>query len=366
MGGDTNEATQRAAGTARLAVARRHLHLAPPFLVEDYVPVSVTTYRLGRMKDKVARALEELRECRACPRDCGVDRTKGQLGTCQVGRNAVVATVAPHYGEEGCLQGWMGSGTIFFSGCSMRCCFCQNWDISHRPKGFELSAEELAGWMVKLQDEGKVHNINLVTPEHVVPQVVEALSLAVGRGLSLPVVYNTSGYDCAASLALLDGLVDIYMPDFKFWSNEASEKYARAADYPDRAREAIKEMHRQVGDLVFEGDGLAKRGLLLRHLVMPGLLEESKSILRWVAQELGRDTFVNIMPQYFPAGPLLATGERRSRLGFVSYEELRSRPPQSDCDDLAAFARSLGLWRFEEAPRYERAAEMARDGELAA
>lgn len=293
---------------------------------------------------------------------------QGKLGVCSVGRNAVVATVAPHYGEEACLQGWKGSGTVFFSGCSMRCCFCQNWDISHRPKGFELTADELAGWMLKLQEEGQCHNINLVTPEHVVPQVVEALSLAVERGLSLPIIYNTSAYDAVESIRLLDGLVDIYMPDFKFWTSGSAEKYARAADYPDRAKEAIKEMHKQVGDLVFEGDGLAKRGVLLRHLVMPGLLEEGRMILAWVARELGRDTFVNVMGQFAPGtSPLLATGEQRSRLGYVSYEELRVRPPTSEVESLITFARDQGLWRFEEAPRWEqRAAELANEGELAA
>ncbi|KAI8473228.1 MAG: radical SAM superfamily protein [Monoraphidium minutum] len=348
--------------------ARRGLHLAPPFLVEGYTPAAVTTHRLGRMQGKVAQALAELKDCRACPRDCGVDRSAGQLGVCNVGRAAVVATAAPHYGEEACLQGWAGSGTIFFGGCSMRCCFCQNWDIAHRPKGFELTADELAGWMLKLQDEGQCHNINLVTPEHVVPQVVEALATAAARGLSLPIVYNTSGYDSLSSLRLLDGLVDIYMPDFKFWTAATAEKYARAADYPERARDAIKEMHKQVGDLVFEGDGLAKRGLLLRHLVMPGLSGEGREILAWAAAELGRDTFVNVMGQFAPgSSPLLATGEKRSRLGFVSYEELRRRPPTSEVEELIAFARSKGLWRFEEAPRWEqRAAELEQEGELAA
>eukprot|EP00775_Hariotina_reticulata_P007293 gene7293-7506_t len=298
------------------------------------------------------RSRQELADCRVCPRNCGVNRLQDELGVCGVGRKMCVSTVAPHFAEEDPLKGWNGSGTVFFSMCNLRCIFCQNWDISQRRAGFDLTGSELADWMLKLQDEGGCHNINFVTPEHVAPQVVEAVAAAVAKGLSIPIVYNTSSYDGLASLALMDGMVDIYMPDFKFWTAESSQKYAKAKDYPEVAREAIKEMHRQVGDLVFSSDGLAKRGLLLRHLVMPGLLDEGKAILDWVVAELGRDTFVHIMEQYQPQF-MVGKGERRSRGGWTTYEEVNRRPTSEEVKLLRDYAKKIGLWRFEELPRYE-------------
>ncbi|WIA40873.1 hypothetical protein OEZ86_004539 [Tetradesmus obliquus] len=309
------------------------------------------------MPAKLKAAEKELANCKACPRDCGVDRLAGQLGMCGVGRKLLVSTVAPHFAEESPLQGWNGSGTVFFSMCNLRCVFCQNWDISQKRAGFELSGAELADWMMKLQDFGNCHNINFVTPEHVAPQLVEAIAAAVEKGLNIPIIYNTSAYDGLPSLALMDGLVDIYMPDFKFFTAESGQRYAKARDYAEVAKAAIKEMHRQVGDLVFSPDGLAKRGLLLRHLVMPGLVDEGKAILDWVVMELGRDTYVHIMEQYSPRH-LVGSGEQRSRQGWDSYEDI-NRPVSSDeVQQLRQYARSIGLWRFEEAPRYE-AGEMA-------
>lgn len=344
-------ATAAAPAAACTQHARRALHLAPPFLVEDYVPVAQTTWRLGKLQPKVAAALEELRNCRACPRQCGVDRMSNHPGVCHTGRHAVVSSVFPHFGEESVLQGTRGSGTIFFSMCNLRCVFCQNWDISQKRAGSELTASQLAEWMLLLQEEGRCHNVNLVTPEHVVPQVVEALAIAVEKGLNLPVVYNTSSYDSLSSLKLLDGLVDIYMPDFKFWTEQSSWRYCKARDYADRAREAIAEMHRQVGDLCCDSDGLAKRGVLLRHLVMPGQLHEAKAILTWVAQELSRDTYVHIMEQYHP-DHLVGKGERRTRLGVTKYDEINRSTSSVEHDELKSFAAELGLWRFEEPPRW--------------
>lgn len=240
--------------------------------------------------------------CLVCPRLCTVDRRADARGLCAIGRHAVVASAFPHFGEEDCLRGRNGSGTIFFAGCNLRCVFCQNWDISWGPvRGALATREHLATSMLELQSLG-CHNVNFVTPEHVVPQILEALPLAIERGLRIPLVYNTSSYDSLDSLRLLDGVVDVYMPDFKLWTREAARRYLKRADYPDVARETILEMHRQVGDLVLDAHGLARRGVLLRHLVMPGMPEETEVILRFVAAELGTGCYVNLMAQYHPSG----------------------------------------------------------------
>jgi putative pyruvate formate lyase activating enzyme len=221
--------------------------------------------------------------------------------------------------------------------------FCQNWDISQSPVGAELSAERLADIMLALQERG-CHNINFVTPEHVAPQVVEAIAAAVPRGLTIPIVYNTSAYDALVSLKLLDGLIDIYMPDFKFWKRETAKRLAKAPDYPARAREAIREMHRQVGPLKFGPNGLARRGVLVRHLVMPGQTDEAAAIFGWLADELSRDTYVNIMGQYRPdyeVGQLAADGSRK-------YADIARRPTADEIAAARAAARAAGLWRFDE------------------
>ncbi len=273
---------------------------------------NVAAYRRlapSELHERGRRAVASLEECRCCPRDCGVNRLEDKWSACKTGRYAVVGSYFAHFGEEDCLRGWNGSGTIFFSHCNLRCVFCQNFDISQavRPGASAPGTppERLAEMMLELQDAG-CHNINFVTPEHVVPQVVEALVLAVDAGLAVPIVYNTSAYDAAESLALLDGLVDIYMPDFKFWSPVLSRRYLRAEDYPTVARAAIRAMHEQVGPLVIGSDGLARRGVLIRHLVMPGCLEDTRVILEWIATELGRDSYVNLMNQYRPAGRVSA------------------------------------------------------------
>lgn len=311
----------------------------PAFVIEPFEPAYLAVARVGGLAGRVEAARSELAACRACPRDCGVNRlADDQTGVCRTGRHAIVASAFPHFGEEDCLRGWNGSGTIFFSLCNLRCVFCQNWEISQARAGRVCSASEIAELMLELQGLG-CHNINFVTPEHVAPQVVEAIAEAVSRGLRVPIVYNTSAYDSLGSLRLLDGLVDIYMPDFKFWEPETARRLGRARDYPERAREAIVEMHRQVGPLRFGPDGLARRGVLVRHLVMPGLVEEGAAIMAWLAREVSPDTYVNIMGQYRP--------EHRV-VGSERYADIDRRPSAAEVAAVKAAARAAGLWRFDE------------------
>ncbi len=294
----------------------------------------------AEMRARARIALAGLAECRACPRDCAVNRLDDKWSACKTGRYAQVSSYFPHFGEEDCLRGWRGSGTVFFAHCNLRCVFCQNFDISQalkpgvspRRTSVGTPPDRLAGMMLELQDLG-CHNINLVTPEHVVPQVLEALSEAAEAGLSLPIVYNTSGYDALESLKLMDGVVDIYMPDFKLWSAERSRAYLKAEDYPEAARAAIAEMHRQVGPLRCGDDGVAERGLLIRHLVMPGCLDETRAILEWIAEKLGRATYVNLMDQYRPAG----------RVGGGRYAELDAPIDARELSAAIRLASSLGL-----------------------
>lgn len=295
---------------------------------------------VDELRRRATEAVAALADCRLCPRDCGVDRLAGKWSACKTGRRARVSSAFAHRGEEDCLRGRNGSGTIFFAHCNLRCVFCQNYDISQAirpgPSGEELGPREIASVMLSLQARG-CHNINLVTPEHVVPQVLEALVPAVEGGLRLPLVYNTSAYDALESLAWLDGVVDIYMPDFKLWGRVAAARYLRAEDYPAAARAAIREMHRQVGPLQLDADGLARRGLLIRHLVMPGMLEETRSILEWIAGELGPDTYVNLMGQYHPAG----------KVSSDSYPEIDRRLALGELAEAEATARELGLTRLD-------------------
>lgn len=274
--------------------------------------------------------------CRVCPRLCRIDRLADQKGLCAIGRRAIVASYFAHFGEENCLRGHNGSGTIFFSGCNLRCVFCQNYDISWQVQGEEVTPRRLAQMMLELQARG-CHNINFVTPEHVVPQILEALPHAIEAGLRLPIVYNTSSYDSHDSLALMDGIVDIFMPDFKLVGAQAARRYLRKPDYADAARESVREMNRQVGPLVFGPDGLARRGLLVRHLVMPGLLEETMAVLDFIAQELHPDTYVDIMAQFYPAGLVGRDGPRDS------YEEINRHLFKEEFDEAIAYGRALGL-----------------------
>jgi putative pyruvate formate lyase activating enzyme len=290
--------------------------------------------RSGELERRAAKAHELLGpRCVVCPRGCKVDRRDDVPGLCAIGRHAVVASHFPHFGEEDCLRGRRGSGTIFFSGCNLRCVFCQNHDISWQVRGEHAPPERLAAMMLELQAIG-CHNVNWVTPEHVVPQILEALPLAVEAGLRLPLVYNTSAYDSLDSLRLLDGVVDVYMPDFKLWTHESARRYLKRGDYADVARESIAEMRRQVGDLVLDERGMARRGVILRHLVMPGLLDETEEILRWVAEELGTGCYVNLMAQYYVSGNVGQDGK---------YEEIARGIHREEYERALAVARGLGL-----------------------
>ncbi|HLA88850.1 MAG TPA: radical SAM protein [Gemmatimonadaceae bacterium] len=307
--------------------------------VPAWEPAYRALHRSGELRRRSERALASLRSCRVCPRDCDVNRLADKFAFCRTGRHAVVTSWFQHFGEEDCLRGWNGSGTIFLGHCNLRCVFCQNYDISQGLRVSEARAtppEDLAAMMLQLQAEG-CHNINFVTPEHVVPQLLEALLPAVEHGLRLPIVYNTSAYDSAESLAQLDGVVDIYMPDFKYWKPESAVRYVKAGDYPEVARARIAEMHRQVGALRFDDEGLAYRGVLIRHLVMPGGLDETEAILRWIRAELGPDAYVNLMNQYHPAG----------RVGGEHYPEINRRLSVAEFTEARRIAEALGLCRLD-------------------
>lgn len=249
--------------------------------------------------EKVRRAEDILKKCSLCPRNCRVDRTGGDVGFCKTGARPFVASWGPHFGEEKPLVGRFGSGTIFFSNCNLRCIFCQNWTISHGGEGSEISFERLAGIMIELQQMG-CHNINLVTPTHQMPMILRSIVIAFTMGLNLPIVYNCGGYESLQALKILDSIVDIYMPDFKYADPEMALRYSKAKDYPETAKAAIKEMHRQVGDLIIDDRGIALRGLLVRHLVLPQNIAGTKEVVEFISGEISTNTYINIMDQYYP------------------------------------------------------------------
>ncbi|MCL5286730.1 MAG: radical SAM protein [Acidobacteria bacterium] len=309
-----------------------------PYVVKrsQFAPVYLRLYESGELARRVVTAREKLRDCVLCPRECHINRLDDKFAVCRTGRYAVVSSAFAHFGEEDCLRGWRGSGTIFFGFCNLRCVFCQNYETSWLGEGRATPPEDIAAMMLELQARG-CHNINFVTPEHVVPQILEALLLAVEGGLRLPLVYNTSAYDSLDSLELMDGVVDIYMPDFKFWDTEMALVYARAPDYPGAAQCAIREMHRQVGLLVFDEDGLALRGVLLRHLLMPGGVAGTKEIVEWIARELGPETYVNLMTQYRPTG----------KVNAATFPIINRSISDAECQHAFAAARASGLRRLD-------------------
>jgi putative pyruvate formate lyase activating enzyme len=252
------------------------------------------------LKEKVRQAEAVLKSCTLCPRRCGVDRTAGEKGFCNTGDRPFVSSFNPHFGEEAPLVGSHGSGTIFFTRCNLGCLFCQNWTISHIGEGSEMSIEALADIMVKLQHVYSCHNINFVTPTHQVPMILQSLEVAKDKGLTVPLVYNCGGYETLETLELLDGVIDIYMPDFKYAHSGPAKEYSKAADYPDTAKAAIKEIHRQVGDLLINDSGIALRGLLVRHLVLPEGLAGTEEVVRFLSEKISPDTYTNIMAQYYP------------------------------------------------------------------
>jgi putative pyruvate formate lyase activating enzyme len=310
----------------------------------EFEPAYLALYRSGELQRRAQQAIDLLAACRLCPRHCGTNRLSDRKATCKTGRYAVTSSYFAHRGEENCLRGWHGSGTIFFAWCNLRCVFCQNFETSQLGEGATTSPQQLADMMLRLQDSG-CHNINFVTPEHVVPQVLEALVIAVEHGLRLPIVYNTSAYDSAESLHLLDGVIDIYMPDFKFWDEQLALKYLKAKDYPQAARHAIKEMHRQVGALKFDENGIALHGVLVRHLVMPDCLDDTKTILRFLAEEVSPDTYVNIMAQYYPS----------NKVSFTKYPELNRRITLDEYKNTIEYAQQIGLQRLDERHRLKQA-----------
>ncbi len=328
----------KTAGGTRIPAIRR-LPLCYNPLMAVFEPAYLALYRRGELVERVKTAVSQLSTCRICPRNCDVDRLADEKAVCQNGRYARVASFAPHFGEENCLRGTRGSGTVFFAGCNLRCVFCQNYDISQGKAGAPVVPEQLADMLLTLQVMG-CHNINFVTPEHVVPQILEALPIAIERGLRLPLVYNTSAYDSLESLRLLDGIVDIYMPDSKIWDDDLAFRYLKARDYPPAARRAIKEMQRQVGALQVDEHGVAQRGVLLRHLVMPGMVGDTAVIMRFLAEEVAKDTYVNLMAQYYPA----------HKVSGQKYGEINRRLSSDEYRKAYREAQAAGIWRFDGRP----------------
>ncbi len=253
----------------------------------------------SELKAKINSADEILKNCTICPRHCNIDRTRGETGFCRTGDKPYVSSWNAHFGEEAPLVGSHGSGTIFFTHCNLGCLFCQNWTISHGDDGDEVSFETLADIMITLQNYG-CHNINLVTPTHQVPMILKSLKIAIDNGLNIPLVYNCGGYESIETIRLLDGIIDIYMPDFKYADPEVAKEYSKAEDYPPVSKESIKEMHRQVGDLVVDDKGVAQRGLLVRHLVLPEGLAGTAEVVKFLAEKISPATYTNIMDQYYP------------------------------------------------------------------
>jgi len=295
-------------------------------------PSYLRLHKNGELGERVERLYRILESCELCPRKCRANRLEGKKGYCRSGKELVVSSFGPHFGEEPELVGPSGSGTIFLANCNLLCVYCQNYEISHLGYGEETSIDEAAEMMLNLQKR-ECLNINLVTPTHFAPQLVKAVEAAAGRGMKLPLVWNCGGYENVDVIRLLDGVVDIYMPDIKYSENEPAEKYSKAPEYFDRCKEAIKEMHRQVGDLKVDKEGNAYKGLLIRHLVLPNNLAGSERVLEFVAEELSKDSYVNIMDQYRPCGKA------------YEYRELSRRPTPTEYLRTVKFARNLGLHR---------------------
>jgi putative pyruvate formate lyase activating enzyme len=300
----------------------------------DPEPSYVELIRNGEFAQRVKLAYEHLQACDVCPLNCGVDRLAGELGICKTGELAQISSYGPHPGEERPLSGWRGSGTIFFSRCNLRCVYCQNADISQMGHGQEVDSDKLGEIMLKLQRMG-CHNINLVSPSHVIPQILAAVKVAGENGLHLPLVYNTGGYDSLEMLKLLDGVVDIYMPDMKYGDETIARKYSLVRDYPEINQKAVLEMHRQVGDLQIDPSGIAQRGLLIRHLVLPNDLASSEVVLRFIAEKISRNTYINIMDQYHPA------------YRATEFPDLNRRITPEEYHQVIAMAKNFGLTRLD-------------------
>ncbi|MGB3978043.1 MAG: radical SAM protein [Tepidanaerobacteraceae bacterium] len=300
-------------------------------MAKNMLPGYLSLLGNGQLLEKVRQAKQHLSKCNLCPHECNVNR-KENLGVCRAGEMAIVASYGPHFGEERPLVGRNGSGTIFFGYCNMRCVFCQNYELSFRGYGATVSDEKLAEIMLLLQNHYKCHNINLVTPTHFVPNILEALYIAAQKGLKLPLIYNCGGYEKIETLKILEGVIDIYMPDFKYAFSERGRKYSGVKDYPQKAKLALKEMDRQVRGLKTDERGIAYKGLLIRHLVMPGGLEDTKDVLKFIKEELSADCLVNLMDdQYYPANKA------------HQYEEISRRLSNREYMEALYYAKSLGL-----------------------
>lgn len=289
----------------------------------------------GAFEQRAQQAWNRLRDCHLCPQDCGANRLEGERGVCQTGDTALIASYGPHFGEEAPLVGSGGSGTIFFSRCNLKCGFCQNYELSQLGEGREVSTQQLARFILSLQDQG-CHNINLVSPSHVVPQILMALSAAVNDGLRLPIVYNTGGYDSLDTLALLEGVIDIYMPDMKYDDESVAWRYSAGRNYRAANRAAVREMHRQVGDLVLDERGIAQRGLLIRHLVLPESMAGTAGVVNFLAREISNDTYINIMDQYRPCHRADSLPPLDRRITAQEYQEA------------VQLALTAGLYRLDE------------------
>ncbi len=274
----------------------------------------------GILADKVREAEEILKECTLCPRQCKVDRTSGGRGFCKTGDKPFISSYGPHFGEERPLVGRFGSGTIFMGNCNLGCLFCQNYSISHLGEGTETSFTKVADIMLSLQKQG-CHNINLVTPTHQMPMMLRSIMIASEKGLKLPIVYNCGGYESLHAIQILDGVVDIYMPDFKYTDPEMAKKYSKAEDYPQAAMAAIKEMHRQVGDLLTDNRGIAMRGLLVRHLVLPEGVAGTAGVIKFIAEEISKNTYINIMDQYHPCFKAFDNPPLNRRITVQEYSD---------------------------------------------
>jgi putative pyruvate formate lyase activating enzyme len=297
-----------------------------------HAPVYLETYESGELDERIVKLEGILNECKLCPRECGVNRNKGEKGYCKSDKHLMVSSVQPHFGEEDVLVGSHGSGTIFLTNCNLRCIYCQNYDISHLGYGQRMTEEELAFNMLSLQTRG-CHNINFVTPTHFTPQIVKATKIALEKGLRIPIVYNCGGYEAKSTIELLDGFVDIYMPDIKYGDVENAKKYSNAPDYFEVCKEAVKEMHRQVGDLTVDERGIAVRGLLIRHLVLPNGLAGSAEVLKFIATEISKESYVNIMLQYRPM------------YKAYEYKELNRGIKMSEYREAIEIAKEWGLHR---------------------
>lgn len=273
---------------------------------------------------------KEMDFCTVCPRDCGVNRNKGQMGYCRAGSELLVARAALHMWEEPCISGDKGSGTVFFSGCNMGCVFCQNHEIAKGQVGKSITVERLSEIFLELKEKG-AENINLVTPSHYVPQIIDALRRAKNKGMNLPIVYNSSGYEKVDTIKSLEGLVDVYLPDFKYLDSDAARKYSNCSDYEVHAKASLQEMVRQTGHPVFDSKGMILKGTIVRHLSLPGLLHDSKDILTYLCDTYGREIFISIMNQYTPVIPL------------EKYSELNRKVTMEEYDELIMFARLIGI-----------------------